>query len=381
MPKRPELDALISQAYDCVFEPEGWSDLLQSVALLVGGNSGLVYVKSRICSAKTLFTSRDFDPSYNIASYLSYYESRSPLIGFYQRQPEGRVRALGGYAFSTELRKTEFFQDWIRPQGYADMLGAHLVRTSQHYAWMSIRRPEKRGVYSAAEIRAANCLGGHLGRVIKLSLKLEMGRNVAESARASLDVVGFGVLIVDANERILVTNRSAEAILSAGSGLRSHRGRLACERTEDGGVLRDAIHAAAQAWTARGGIVVDFCVHRRTNHRPLTVHVLPVSSSSPWKSFAPSSAVAVVFVIDPLARFANVDTFASAYGFTAAERRVLREVVQGGGLVDAARKLAIAVPTARTHLQHIFEKTDVNTQAELIRLVMMSSLQLRPTDR
>jgi DNA-binding CsgD family transcriptional regulator len=376
-----ELDTLISQAYDCIFEPEGWSDVLHSLAQLVGGDTGLVYVKSRICGARTLFTSRDFDPSYNIASYLSYYESRSPLIGFYQREPEGRVRPLGGYAFSTEFRETEFFQDWIRPQGYGDMLGAHLVRTSQHYAWMSIRRPEKRGVYSAAEIRAAACLGGHLGRVIKLSLKLAMDRNVTEHARASLDVVGFGVLIVDAREKILLANRSAQAILSAGSGLRSHRGRLACERTEDGAVLRDAIHTASQPWTARGGIVVDFCVHRRTNHRPLTVHVLPVSSNSAWRSFAPSSAVAILFVIDPLASVANLDTFASAYGLTVAERRVLREVAQGGGLVDAARKLAIAVPTARTHLQHIFEKTDVNTQAELIRLVMTSSLQLRPTDR
>jgi len=50
--------------------------------------------------------------------------------------------------------------------------------------------------------------------------------------------------------------------------------------------------------------------------------------------------------------------------------------VQGSGLVDTARTLRVAVPTARTHLQHIFEKTNVNSQAELVRLVMNSSLQL-----
>lgn len=43
--------------------------------------------------------------------------------------------------------------------------------------------------------------------------------------------------------------------------------------------------------------------------------------------------------------------------------------------------LLIAVSTARTHLQHIFEKTNVNSQAELVRLVMNSSLQLSVPER
>ena len=86
--------------------------------------------------------------------------------------------------------------------------------------------------------------------------------------------------------------------------------------------------------------------------------------------------MAAVFVIDPLVRCTNADSLAEAYDLTAAECRVLREIVQGSGLVDTARTLRVAVPTARTHLQHIFEKTNVNSQAELVRLVMNSSLQL-----
>lgn len=87
-----------------------------------------------------------------------------------------------------------------------------------------------------------------------------------------------------------------------------------------------------------------------------------------------------MFVIDPLVG-SNVDMLSNAYGLTKAESRVLREIVQCGGLVDAARKLRISVPTGRTHLQHIFEKTNVATQAELVRLFMMSSLQLRSLGR
>jgi len=47
-------------------------------------------------------------------------------------------------------------------------------------------------------------------------------------------------------------------------------------------------------------------------------------------------------------------------------------------LVEAAAKLRIAMPTVRTHLQRIFSKTGTGNQAELVRLVVKSSLPLWP---
>ena len=121
--------------------------------------------------------------------------------------------------------------------------------------------------------------------------------------------------------------------------------------------MEEAILAVAEPSRNRQPVPVDLSIRRSVVHRPLTTHILPIPTNSAWKGFAPPSGVAAVFVIDPLVRSANVRTFADAYDLTTAERRVLREIVQGGGLVDAAGKLGISVPTARTHLQHIFEKT------------------------
>ena len=132
-------------------------------------------------------------PQTGSGSYLSYYEPRSPLIQHYRKQPEGHVHALGDYAFSATYRETEYFQDWVRPQGFADMIGGHLVRTQQHYAWLSLRRAEQRGTYSPSDIRAANRVARHLGRVITLRFKLEMERNITNGLRDFLELVGFGV--------------------------------------------------------------------------------------------------------------------------------------------------------------------------------------------
>lgn len=120
---------------------------------------------------------------------------------------------------------------------------------------------------------------------------------------------------------------------------------------------------------------------RKSNeaNAPLTLHVVPLNSASAMKGFT-ALAGAAIFVVDPLCGAPDADRFASAHGLTPAERRVLNEIVRGGGLVEAAAKLGVALPTARTQLQHIFQKTQTASQAELVRLVMLSPLRRRSQD-
>jgi DNA-binding CsgD family transcriptional regulator len=60
----------------------------------------------------------------------------------------------------------------------------------------------------------------------------------------------------------------------------------------------------------------------------------------------------------------------SRFGLTCAEANLAVEIARGDGRKAAAERLGIAVTTASTHLTHIFEKTGVRRQAELVRLVL-----------
>ena len=44
-------------------------------------------------------------------------------------------------------------------------------------------------------------------------------------------------------------------------------------------------------------------------------------------------------------------------------------LVGGATLDDAAQRLEISVNTARTHLKHVFHKTGINRQAELVHRI------------
>ena len=59
---------------------------------------------------------------------------------------------------------------------------------------------------------------------------------------------------------------------------------------------------------------------------------------------------------------------AAAFGLTPAETKVLASLFAGRTLAETAATLGITRPTAKTHLEHIFLKTKVTRQAELMRL-------------
>jgi DNA-binding CsgD family transcriptional regulator len=54
---------------------------------------------------------------------------------------------------------------------------------------------------------------------------------------------------------------------------------------------------------------------------------------------------------------------------TAAETRLLEQLARNATLAEAAKTLGISQLTARTHLAHIFSKTGISRQADLLTMV------------
>lgn len=67
------------------------------------------------------------------------------------------------------------------------------------------------------------------------------------------------------------------------------------------------------------------------------------------------------------------------FALTRAEVDFAMEIIKGDGRQAAAARLGISLATARTHLEHIFEKTGARRQAELVQLLQSSDNG--PTDR
>ena len=59
------------------------------------------------------------------------------------------------------------------------------------------------------------------------------------------------------------------------------------------------------------------------------------------------------------------------YRLTRTEAEVALHIMHGADLRQISEELSISLTTVRTHLQHVFDKTDTHRQAELVRLLLV----------
>jgi DNA-binding CsgD family transcriptional regulator len=65
-----------------------------------------------------------------------------------------------------------------------------------------------------------------------------------------------------------------------------------------------------------------------------------------------------------------MEAIAKQYKLTPGELRVLRAVIEIGGVPTIADALGIKPATVRSHLHHVFEKTGAKRQIDLVKLVV-----------
>jgi DNA-binding CsgD family transcriptional regulator len=127
--------------------------------------------------------------------------------------------------------------------------------------------------------------------------------------------------------------------------------------TADGGDAAIGVRGIAVAITARNG-------------DPYVAHVLPLTAGKRRHAGVEYRAVAAVFVrkaaLDLPSPF---EMIAGQFRLTPAELRVLFAVIEVGGAPEVAEVLGITQATVKSHLHHIFEKTETSRQVDLVKLV------------
>ena len=66
----------------------------------------------------------------------------------------------------------------------------------------------------------------------------------------------------------------------------------------------------------------------------------------------------------------RIDQAATIYGLSPAQVRLARLIVDGHDLAAASDILGVSVNTLRTHLQRMFDRTGVRSQAALVRVLL-----------
>jgi DNA-binding CsgD family transcriptional regulator len=155
-------------------------------------------------------------------------------------------------------------------------------------------------------------------------------------------------------------------MLDKGGPIQSAQGVLQATAPSAASELRAALDHAArnEAGIGKTGLAIRLT---KPDAPPILAHVLPLTGSD-FRTRLQPAAVAAVFIGAPPDAQEGADAVAAAFGLTPAETRLLANLFGGRTLMETAATLGITRPTAKTHLEHIFLKTGVTRQAELMRL-------------
>jgi DNA-binding CsgD family transcriptional regulator len=176
----------------------------------------------------------------------------------------------------------------------------------------------------------------------------------------ALDSLAHAVLIVDRSAQVAFANRAAAALLAQPPGLRDGPHGLQTRSA----ATTQRLHALIA--NAAGGSVSMRCgsamlIERTSGDLPLQALVSPLGTRRD---------TAMLMVIDPQAVQRGIEQrLIALYALTPAEARVACEIGNGNNLRDIAAALRILPSTVRTHLHHVFAKTAMRGQADLMRLV------------
>ncbi|MDQ0463968.1 DNA-binding CsgD family transcriptional regulator/PAS domain-containing protein [Caulobacter ginsengisoli] len=261
------------------------------------------------------------------------------------------------------LQRSAFHNEWSRPQGYRTVMGC-MVLAEQ--GWRSVLMLPGREDFEPEALRLLQALTPHLERAVRLNIRLALGQGGEGLTSQLLQRLEAAALLVDAEGRVLFANPAAEALFRGGRGLRLAQGSLTAERSADAERLRALIAgcAAGDGLDQAGGVVrID-----NISGRPLILQVSAVRRPTPiiWAG----QPAAIILDAGRQAPLGAADRLRLTYGLTPAEAAFALEIAKGDGKPAAARRSGIAYATARTHLSHIFDKTGVHRQAELVRLVL-----------
>jgi len=370
-PSLEQFSKVVEAIYDSAMDPQRWRTTLPLIAELTNspctGMGIMDHVQKRIAIG--------FTHGWDEQTMKAYerYAGTNPLFIAGHLKPVGDVYTRDSIITSEEFFESTFYTDFCKPRMLHDLLGLHALKSGHRSAGISAARTELQPRYGEADIRVFRLLSPHVCRAFAISDALDLRTITSQLLEATLDALTTAVYLADREGRIVYMNRSAEKQLRTGNALRIVNNRIEPVRQDVRAILSKAITDAIGDETAVPGGGYQVALPDEDGAGFLAT-VLPLDRGERRNLSSPFAAAAAVFVQDPtLAPLLPGEAFAKLYGLTGGELRVALALAPGLGVKEAADLLGIRETTAKTHLQHVFEKTGTSRQAELIQLLMAST--------
>jgi DNA-binding CsgD family transcriptional regulator len=356
-----DFSRIVSAIYASALTPENWIVAMADIRRTLDAQSaGLLLADGAGRSIKSASLPPDAQNAYS-----EYYCQIDYVLDAVEKGPLGLIRS--GQPLVALNARSEFNADFMRPYQMDDGLFVRLTDGSMPTCFL-VAAPKRSVPFDTAErVKLMSALVPHLQQALRTQRHLEDFAQGASDIARAVDSVRHGIVVVGAGSVVMHLNSAAERILKCGDGLCIRSGSVEATSTSANAELRRSIVGALLEDESSPRDGSSFLCRRPSGKRPYVIHVLPFSSTTENMS-APR---ALVVLVDPEQQpEPPTQLLRRVYGLTNAEADVALRVLRGDGLKPICEDLSLSMATVKTHLQHIFDKTDTHRQAELVRLLL-----------
>lgn len=204
-------------------------------------------------------------------------------------------------------------------------------------------------------------------RMVELLIKCRALNELSAHAINSAHCSHVAAIVLTQGGRVLDCDRRGSFFLRAGNVLRLVDGQLSCADA-----AAQARFASAFKETAEAGRTTNVLLH--ASGAPGERFCLTFTRTQGQLSDGSEGAGQAADVLCLAAsldgrRVATVRQLMELFGLSAAEARLARSICHGESVEDYARDQGVRLPTVRTQLSSIFNKTGCRRQAGLVRLI------------
>ncbi len=354
------LPEMIGVIYDSILAPNSWQDVLGRLCDALDAKAASINVVNPIAGKASLFVEHGTEPAWT-ELLLRRYAAMSP-IGAAVLMAE-LDQPVGAFDFidEDEFVESRFYQEWCRPQGYHDMLGALIAKRPHEVGALSTTRTRDKGRFTGEHREIIGTVAPHVRRAVTISGLLER-RTIEKNAFVGIvDQLAVAIVLVDRQGRVQRMNAAGDAMAAAGQIFGAPDGALTLATKEATLALHQALAGDLDQPT-----------------------LIPVATGSGHRFMAavmqaePRSGLYAVLINEPEMEIPPIGKhLAQLFSLTPREVAVLMPLVEGKTIEETAETLGISQATARTHLSRIMAKTRTTRQAELLQTVMRAIPPLR----
>ena len=240
---------------------------------------------------------------------------------------------------------------------------------NSHIVWNLADSAASGGCWDSEQLETITRLLPHVRQFVRMRQVLADAGALGSSLVDLLDNTNFGVIQLDRQGRIVVTNDRARELLKQSDGLLDSGGFLRARMPAENQVLQRLLGRALRPLGVRasGG---SMTIHRAIARTQLGVQINPVPRLE--SQAAVQGAAVLVLVVDPATPAPRIDpeVVGMALGLTPTESALAVMLAVGHSVSQIAAQTGRTEGTVRWHLKQIFQKLHITRQTDLVLRIL-----------